>query len=240
MAIFTKKEEKKAEDKKDATFDPAAFMKSFEAAMGKLANAQTQGFATLANQIAEGGVKKAESPEPPKAADPSDADIDKMTNSQMMKLLLAKVGETVDGKVKPVAVAAEETSNKVDLSEVKKNFEALKSAHPELDHFRGPMKRILTEHPDLVNNLERVLTLAKAESPEIVEKLEEESKTEEAKKSDEETSKAFGGFFPGPTVSVAKDDPAKDSDGNSKDMHSILSDTFDLVMKDVPTGVLSN
>ena len=233
MAIFGKIETKKVEETKKGEFDPATFMKTFESTMTKFAQAQQQGFNTLAQQLASGG--KPAPKEEPKRETITDESIDKMTNSQLMKHLLAQVSEVVKAGVQPVQEAVEQTSTRVDQTDVKAQFDKLKAAHPELNHFREQMKQVLTEHPDLVNNLERALILAKAEAPEIVAKLAEENKTKEDEKGQEE-KQPFGGFFPAPMRLTSKEDNSKDGDGNPKEVRDVLSDTFDLVMKDVPAG----
>ena len=237
MALFPEKN-KKPEEKKPV--DPTeAFAKALEAGFKGLSDGMNKNFQALQQSLAGSQARQQEPTKKEAPPEPDDAAIDRMTNSQMMKHLMGQITNVIDSKVKPVAESSEEANNNTEKLKLTAAFEKVKAANPDFDHFRSKMAELVKKNPALAQDPEDLYHLAKAKSPEIVQKLQEESKTAEEKKS-AETKQTFGGLFPTNRAPAEKSEELATEDGKPPTTKAILEKNWDLVMKDIPNNALAH
>lgn len=130
---------------------------------------------------------------------PTDDDLEKMSRGEFAR----HIAKQFDAQLNKLAKVQEKRTDEVSMAQQKERLAAqikkLKDDHPDFEHFKEPMAAIAKESPYLAP--EDIYQLARARSPEIVKKLDEEA-AEAKKKEDEENKKKekdtpkFGGLTP--------------------------------------------
>lgn len=195
-----------AEDDEKKALDER--LEKLEKTIEGLANLQgkfQENFETVSDTLL--GINERLSAKPDKKSeseDLSERDLETMSRGKLMETMLAKVGNLIDSKVKPVEEKVESETITRKQHNVAKQIRDAETKYKDFWDWRDEMGQIAKAHPGLA--VEDAYVMARGKNQDKAQELDDKY-TE--KKDEEEEKPAFGGLFPN-SGNLSSEELAKD------------------------------
>lgn len=125
--------------------------------------------------------------------DDDEVDADKLSNKELMGLILKNVGSLLDEKIGGVTKQIQGVATSVNSRELGQQYEQLKGQYKDFEEWSDEMKQLSKENPTL--SLKRLYLLARQENADKAKTLDEKY-ADKKDETDDSVLTLFGGFRP--------------------------------------------